>query len=128
MSPTRLQLPEYPAAPYTPEPLTMRSFRLFRAAPLVALALALAPTAARADDTDDFLKADNWEGRTDIWKIDPQKKTIVGETMEDPKYNTFFCSKKKYGDFELTCKVQLRDAVGNSGVQIRSERMDKDGD
>ncbi len=66
------------------------------------------------------------EGRTDIWKLDPKTKTIVGETKEDPKYNTFFCSKKKYSDFELTCKVQLRDAVGNSGVQIRSERFDKD--
>ena len=59
-------------------------------------------------------------------KLDPKAKTIVGETTEDPKYNTFFCSKKKYSDFELTFKVQLRDAVGNSGVQIRSERFDKD--
>ena len=100
----------------------MRLSRL--AAPLLALAALAAPTAARADDTDDFLKPDNWHGRTDIWKLDPKGRTVVGETTEDPKYNTFFCSKKKYSDFELTCKVQLRDAVGNSGVQIRSTLVD----
>jgi hypothetical protein len=101
----------------------MRLTRLF---PLLAAALLLAPPSARADDTADFLKPENWEGRTDIWKIDPKAKTVVGETTKDPGYNTFLCSKKKYGDFELTCKVLLRDGTGNSGVQIRSERFDKD--
>jgi len=98
----------------------MRPSRLFLAL------LLLAPAVARADDTEDFLKPDNWQGREDIWKLDPKARTIVGETKEDPKYNTFFCSKKKYSDFEMSFKVQLRDAVGNSGVQIRSERFDKD--
>lgn len=93
---------------------------------LAALAVALAPLAARADDTEEFLKPDNWQGRADIWKIDPKARTVVGETTEDPKYNTFFISKAKYADFELTFKVRLRDGVGNSGVQIRSERFDKD--
>lgn len=105
----------------------MRLSRLFRAAPLALAALLAAPPVARADDTDDFLKPENWEGRSDIWKLDPKAKTVVGETTEDPKYNNFFCSKKKYGDFELSCKVLLRDGVGNSGFQIRSERFDKDG-
>jgi len=105
----------------------MRLPHLFRAAPVAALvALLLAPPVVRADDTEDFLKPDNWEGREDIWKLDPKTKTVVGETKEDPKYNNFFCSKKKYSDFEFSCKVQLRDGVGNSGVQIRSERFDKD--
>ncbi len=102
----------------------MRRPRLFRAAPLAVVALVLAPQFVRADDTEDFLKSENWEGRTDLWKVDPKAKTVVGETTEDPKYNTFFCSKKKYSDFELSCKVQLRDGVGNSGVQIRSELFD----
>ncbi|MFM8271825.1 MAG: DUF1080 domain-containing protein [Gemmata sp.] len=93
---------------------------------LAAVALLAAPQAGRADDTDDFLKPDNWEGRADIWKLDAKAKSVVGETKEDPKYNTFFCSKKKYGDFELSCKVKLVGAVGNSGFQIRSERFDKD--
>ena len=88
---------------------------------LPALLLAFAP-AARADDTQAFLDPANWEGRMDLWKI--ENGSVIGETKEDPKYNTFFCSKKKYGDFEFACKVQLRDGVGNSGVQVRSRLAD----
>jgi hypothetical protein len=89
---------------------------------LAFAALLLAPVAARADDTADFLSPKNWEGREDIWKI--EGTSVIGETKEDPKYNTFFCSKKKYSDFEMSFKVQLRDGIGNSGVQIRSEVFD----
>ncbi|HEY2911299.1 MAG TPA: DUF1080 domain-containing protein [Gemmataceae bacterium] len=88
-----------------------------------AAVLGVAGRTARADDTADFLNPDNWEGRTDIWTI--KDGVVVGETKQDPKYNNFFCSKKKYGDFELSCKLQLRDGKGNSGIQIRSERFDK---
>src|SRR5262249_50731948 len=38
--------------------------------------------------------------------------------------NTFFCSKKKYGDFELSFKVRLKDGKGNSGIQVRSAVID----
>ena len=104
----------------------MRLSWLVPVAPLLALALVLAPAPAPVlaadDDTAEFLKPENWEGRSDIWRI--EGGSVIGETKEDPKYNTFFCSKKKYSDFELTCKVQLRDAVGNSGVQIRSTLKD----
>jgi hypothetical protein len=94
---------------------------------VLTLLLAAPASAARADDTEEFLKPENWEGREDIWKLDPKAGTVVGETTKDPGYNTFFCSKKKYGDFEMSFKVQLRDGVGNSGVQIRSEMFnDKD--
>lgn len=103
----------------------MRLSHLFPAAPLLALAALLAaPPVVRADDTEDFLKPENWEGNADIWTLDAKAKTVVGETKKDPGYNTFFCSKKKYSDFELSCKVQLRDGAGNSGVQIRSEVFD----
>src|SRR5437763_1154677 len=98
--------------------------RCSRLLPAALAALLFAPAVVRADDTEEFLKPENWQGREDLWKIDPKARTIVGETMEDPKYNTFFCTKKKYGDFEFSCKVQLRDGVGNSGVQIRSEVFD----
>ena len=101
--------------------------RLSRA-PFIALLLAagalLAPAPARADDTDEFLKLENWEGRADLWTLDAKKKTVVGVTNGDLKANTFFCSKKKYGDFELSYKVQLLDGVGNSGVQVRSTLFD----
>ena len=101
----------------------MRLPRLLLAAPLFVAAIASAPAApAGADDTAEFLSPDNWEGRSDIWTL--SNGTVVGETKQDPKYNTFFCSKKKYSDFEMSCKVQLKDGVGNSGVQIRSEVFD----
>jgi hypothetical protein len=92
---------------------------------LVIPVLALLGPIARGDDAADFLKPDNWEGRTDLWTLDSKARSIVGETKEDPKYNTFFCTKKKYGDFELSCKILLRDGVGNSGIQIRSEVFDQ---
>jgi hypothetical protein len=86
---------------------------------LFAAAILAAPSqSARADDTADFLSPANWEGRDDIWSI--KDGAVVGETKQDPKYNTFFCSKKKYSDFELSCKILLKDGVGNSGIQIRS--------
>src|SRR5262249_7208694 len=77
-------------------------------------------TLARADQpTSDFLKPDNWEGLMELWKIDGT--TVVGLTPpEGLKFNTFLCSKKKYGDFEMRCQVRLKDGKGNSGVQIRS--------
>ena len=49
---------------------------------------------------------------------------LVGYTPQDPGHNTFLCSKKKYGDFELKFKVRLKGGVGNSGVQIRSRLLD----
>ena len=105
----------------------MPASRLFRTLPILALAaLVFAPApAVRADDTKEFLNPENWEGRSDLWTLDPKAKTVVGETKEDPKYNTFFCTKKKYGDFELTCKVLLRGGVGNSGIQVRSVLKDE---
>lgn len=51
--------------------------------------------------------------------------TIVGKTSEGSP-NSFLCSEKEYGDFELTFEVKVDDAL-NSGVQIRSaSKPDKD--
>jgi hypothetical protein len=63
-----------------------------------------------------------WEGLTKYWSV--KDGAIVGYTPEDPKHNTFLCSKKKYGDFELKFQVRLKDGIGNSGVQIRSKIVD----
>ncbi|MBX9582638.1 MAG: DUF1080 domain-containing protein [Gemmataceae bacterium] len=88
----------------------------------LAAALVLTAAAARADDTADFLKPDNWEGLPEYWKVDGT--TVTGSADKDPGFNTFLCSKKKYGDFELSFKVQLKDGKGNSGVQVRSSVVD----
>src|SRR6185437_12147254 len=65
---------------------------------------------------------EGWEGLTKYWSV--KDGAIVGYTPEDPKHNTFLCSKKKYGDFELKFKIRLKDGIGNSGVQIRSKLED----
>jgi putative heme-binding domain-containing protein len=67
---------------------------------------------------------EGWVGLPGYWSV--KDGAIVGYTAQDPKFNTFLCSKKKYKDFELKFKVRLKDGVGNSGVQIRSEIVDKD--
>jgi hypothetical protein len=45
---------------------------------------------------------------------------IVGKTSEGSP-NSFLCSDKDYGDFELEFEVKLYNAPLNSGVQIRSQ-------
>lgn len=103
----------------------MRLSRLTPAAALLA-ALALAPAASRADDTSDFLNPGNWEGLPQYWKV--EGTTVTGKAEKDPGFNTFLCSKKKYGDFELSFKVKLEGGKGNSGVQVRSKVADGEKD
>jgi len=103
---------------------------------IVILLAALIPLALWSDNStgaaeDDATKAffngkdlDGWEGLMQFWSA--KDGAIVGETKKDPGFNTFLCSKKKYKDFELTFQIRLRDGVGNSGVQIRSEVFDRE--
>ena len=51
---------------------------------------------------------------------------IVGRTVEGSP-NSFLCSPKEYGDFELEFEVKVSDGL-NSGVQIRSSLKDLDKD
>ncbi|VTS02698.1 3-keto-disaccharide hydrolase [Tuwongella immobilis] len=88
----------------------------------VLLVLAI-PGMTRADDTKEFLKAENWEGLEDLWKVDGT--TVTGTAKTGLKFNTFLCSKAKYSNFELSFKVQLKGGIGNSGVQIRSKIDDR---
>ena len=50
---------------------------------------------------------------------------IVGRTTEGSP-NSFLCTEKLYGDFELEFEVKVDDGL-NSGVQIRSQSRDGDG-
>jgi hypothetical protein len=106
----------------------MRSALLLAAVALTTAALAADSPSARdsraASDSTFFngKDLDGWEGLTKYWSV--KDGAIVGYTPEDPKHNTFLCSKKKYGDFELKFKIRLKDGVGNSGVQIRSKLVD----
>jgi hypothetical protein len=66
-----------------------------------------------------------WRGLTQYWKV--VDGAIVGSTEPNGlKFNTFLCSEREYGDFELSFQVRLKNGRGNSGVQIRSEIFDKE--
>jgi hypothetical protein len=75
---------------------------------------------------DDFFTGKNlegWEGLSEHWAA---KDGMLHGTTK-PKginFNTFLCSKKQYGDFDLKLKVKIENAVGNSGIQIRSSIKD----
>jgi hypothetical protein len=87
----------------------------------LAVALTCLGTAHSGDGKDFFNGRDltGWEGLTDYWSA--KEGAIVGASPDGLKFNTFLCSKKKYGDFEMQFQVRLKDGKGNSGVQIRSE-------
>src|SRR5262249_48742018 len=94
---------------------------------ILGLALALAPWGVAARGGDDkggslFNGRDltGWEGLIDDYRS-VKDGAITGATPKGLKFNTFLCSKKKYGDFEMTFEVRLKDGKGNSGVQIRSK-------
>jgi len=72
----------------SPEDLSMRRVLFLLAAGLIVLPPGPMTLA-------DFLKPENWEGLSHLWKNDG--KTIVGETTEDPKVQHLLtCTKAKY--------------------------------
>ena len=95
---------------------------------LTLLAAGLVVAAVPAADPVSFFDGkslDGFEGKTEFWKV--TDGAIVGSTGPSGiNYNTFLCSQKKYKDFELSFQVRLKDGKGNSGVQIRSEVIDKE--
>jgi len=67
---------------------------------------------------------DGWEVKSGFAKYHVEDGTIVGTTVEGSP-NTFLCTQKMYGDFELEFEVKV-DPTLNSGVQIRSHAYEKD--
>jgi hypothetical protein len=107
----------------------MRSTLLVASLAFVTVLLAADTPAAPAPDgkgVSHFFNGKNLEGWEGLKYWSVKDGALVGFTPEDPKFNTFLCSKKQYGDFELKFKVRLKGGVGNSGVQIRSKVVDKD--
>ncbi|MCS6978092.1 MAG: DUF1080 domain-containing protein [Gemmatales bacterium] len=95
---------------------------------IFAMVLAFGTGPLRADDTKEFFNGQNlegWQGLERYWSV--KDGAIIGSTEPNGiAFNTFLCSKKQYGDFELSFKVRLKGGKGNSGVQIRSEIFDKE--
>jgi hypothetical protein len=92
---------------------------------LGAVTLVLA-VGARAGETDTFFNGKDlsgWEGIEQLWSV--KDGALVGSTEpKGIKSNTFLCSKRQYGDFELKFQVRLKGKTANSGVQIRSKLVD----
>ena len=65
---------------------------------------------------------DGWSQRNGTATYRIEGDTIVGKTSEGSP-NSFLCTTKSYGDFELEFDVKV-DPRLNSGVQIRSQSID----
>lgn len=67
---------------------------------------------------------DGWEVKNGTATYKVVDGTIKGKTTEGSR-NTFLCTKKKYGNFELEFEVKVDDQL-NSGVQLRSKKEEGD--
>jgi hypothetical protein len=87
------------------------------------MGLVLATGGRAADDgwTDlfDGKTLDGWTQKNGTATYRVENGTIVGKTNEGSP-NSFLCTDKDYGDFELTFDVKVDNRL-NSGVQIRSK-------
>ncbi len=99
---------------------------------LVALAIsATTLTAVSAADGDgwtslfDGKSLEGWTQKNGTAKYEAVDGTIHGTTNEGSP-NSFLCSNKEYGDFELEFEVKVHNSL-NSGCQIRSKTKETDG-
>ena len=87
--------------------------------------LLLASMSLFAVNEDGFTKIFNgedlsgWNVRNGTATYRVENGAIIGKTTEGSK-NTFLCTDKIYGDFELKLQVKIINDQLNSGVQIRS--------
>ncbi|MCH9725105.1 MAG: DUF1080 domain-containing protein [Planctomycetes bacterium] len=95
----------------------------------ICLALLMNVTSDAADNNGfkplfDGKTLDGWIQRGGTAKYEIVDDTIVGTSV--PKTpNSFLCTKKLYGNFELQVEYKV-DPLLNSGIQIRSQVFDKD--
>jgi hypothetical protein len=91
----------------------------------LVLALLTLTTRPQAVSIFDGKTLDGWEGSEKVWRV--ADGVIVGGSLEGNKQNEFLATKKSYKDFVLKLEYKLVGTEGfiNSGVQIRSKRIDK---
>jgi hypothetical protein len=65
----------------------------------------------------------NWTGDKEPWSV--ENGQIVGKSETGLKHNSFLASKEPYDDFVLVLEVKLVPDSANSGIQFRSELLDK---
>ena len=102
-----------------------RRIRIGRTILSLTTIVALTISGVAADDWTEIFDGktlDGWTQRNGTAKYTVVDGTIRGETTEGSP-NSFLCSDKDYGDFELTFDVKVHNRL-NSGVQIRSQTKD----
>jgi hypothetical protein len=92
----------------------------------LAAMVVLAAGVSRAVETDwvvlfDGKSLNGWSQKNGTATYRVEDETIVGRTSEG-RPNSFLCTDKEYGDFELEFEVKVADQL-NSGVQIRSQTV-----
>jgi hypothetical protein len=93
-----------------------------RSSLLTSLLLLVAPRLTAAGDWMPLFDGSTlagWEQKNGLAHYDAKDGMIVGTSVPNSP-NSFLCTKKTYGDFELEFDVKV-DKELNSGVQIRSE-------
>lgn len=99
--------------------MTRTSLTLLSVGLLAALATPLSAQADGWTSLFDGRTLDGWTQRNGTATYEVQDGAIVGTTVKGSP-NSFLCSDRFYGDFELEFDVKLLDDRLNSGVQIRS--------
>jgi hypothetical protein len=101
----------------------MNSARSFAAVVLAAAVLASGFTFGAEQEgwvkLFDGKTLEGWEQRNGTATYKVEDGAVVGRTAEGSP-NSFLCTTKEYGDFELEFEVKVDDGL-NSGVQIRSK-------
>ena len=82
---------------------------------------------AAAIDLFDGTTLDGWRQLNGTATYVVEDGTILGTTNEGSP-NSFLCTERTFGDFELTFEVMLYADELNSGVQIRSKTKPPEGD
>ena len=98
---------------------------------LTFLSLLLAPTSLLAEDSAwvsmfNGKSLAGWTQKNGYASYSVVDGAIRGVTATGSP-NSFLCSVTEYGDFELEFEVKVHDQL-NSGVQIRSQTQDKEGE
>ena len=93
---------------------------------LSLLVTALTPMAMAGEWVELFNSKDltGWTQRNGTATYEVKDGTLLGTTA-DGSPNSFLCTDKEYGDFELTFEVKVHNRL-NSGCQIRSRTMGDD--
>lgn len=98
---------------------------------MAAVGLALLPFVATAKDDGvslfDGKTLNGWIQKNGTATYVVKDGTVLGTTAEGSP-NSFLCTEKEYGDFELTVEVKLNNNELNSGIQIRSTTAAPEGD